>query len=113
MTFDEQVLQSVQEAVLKLLRSGSWLTVDYHNQIKLPPDLIRSVYASIDMDRVKVLVKEQCEERLADAVYNSLATEVATDAKKILSNTELREDCRAYLRTKMREAALAMSEVPK
>ncbi len=69
------------------------------------PGNLREVYQSVDMVRVGEILKVKIEQKVADAILNNLATEVATDVKKIMSNTELREDCRAVIRDKIRQAS--------
>jgi len=103
--FETEITAALRQAILKKIGEAGWLDVGY-GAVKVPPETLRRVYATVDMDRVAVLLKDRIEERIADAMYNSLATEVATDTKQILCNKELREDLRAILRQHMR-AALA------
>lgn len=110
MSFEQDVIQAAQASIIKLISSGDWLKMDYGSKIELPRDMMRSVYSGLDMDLIRQRVKEACEQRVADAVIHAMATEIATDAKKILSNAEIREDVRAFLRAKMREAVTAIAK---
>lgn len=103
--FAEQVQQAAEESIIKALKSGEWLRINYANKVAVTTDQLREVYQGIDMSRVAEILKAKLEQRLADTLFNNLATEVATDVKKIMSNTELREDCRAVIRDKIRQAA--------
>lgn len=102
--FDQQLTEQFQAALLKEIKRGSWLKIDY-GAVSIPSHEIRAAYEKIDMDKVNALILQKIEERVADTIYNSLATEIATDVKKVMSNCELREDCRAVIREKIRAAA--------
>lgn len=100
--FEDRMLQALETSVIKKISEGSWLTIDWHDQIKVGAGMLRGIYDRIDMERVTGLILEKVETHLADKIFNSLATEFATDVKKIMSNSELREDCRATIRAKIR-----------
>ncbi len=100
--FERDIQQAVQSAIVKTLASGDWLTVHWKDRFGVSPERLREVYNSVDMDKVTAIIKEKIEKRIADSLFNALATEIATDVKKIMCNTELREDCRAVIRTKLR-----------
>lgn len=102
MTFEQQVSQAVQSSILKILASGDWLKVDWNNKISIPQSELRAAYDAVDMGRVRQTIVAKIEDKLADTIFHSLATELATDTKRILSNQELREDMRGVLRAKIR-----------
>ena len=99
--FATRVAQAVEEAVVRELAKGSWLQVDYSQRPKIDGDFLRTVYAAIDKPRIVRLVTARCEERVADAIFNSLATELANDVKGILSRSVLREEFREILRLRI------------
>ncbi len=103
--FAEQVQQAAEESIVKALKSGEWLRINYGNKVAVTSEQLREVYQGVDMVKVAGILKAKIEKRVADSIFNNLATEVATDVKKIMSNTELREDCRAVIRDKIRQAA--------
>jgi hypothetical protein len=103
--FAEQMQQAAEESIVNALRSGEWLKLNYANKVDVTSGQLREVYQSIDMSRVIGILKDKLEKRIADTLFNAFATEVATDVKKIMANTELREDCRAVIRDKIRQAA--------
>lgn len=108
-TFDTEVTDAARSAIVKLLGSGEWLRVEWSQRVNIKQAQLRAIYDAVDMDHVQELIKDKIEHRIADAIFNSLATEVATDVKKIMSNTELREDCRAVIRKKIRDTADAVT----
>lgn len=110
MTFSDQALQAVEQSFLKLLRSGEWIKVGYDQKIQIDPAMLRGLYASIDMDRVKALLLPMLERQVADQIMASMATEIGSDVKKIMCNAELREDLRSVIREKIREAAKAVGK---
>lgn len=102
MTFDEKMVEGAQQAVLNLLRKGDWLKIEYNDKVRIDLDTLKEVYNAVDMNRVKMLLKEQCEEHIATIMFNAMASEITTDTKQILSNKELREDIRSIIREKMK-----------
>lgn len=109
MSFDDDIQQAVREALIKLIRSGDWLRLDYNAKLPIDQAFLRRIQNSVNMENVLVKLTDKIEERVADAIFNSMATEIATDVKKIMSNTELREDLRSMLRAKIRAANEAVT----
>lgn len=105
MNFDERIQQAFQDSMVKWIAAGEWLKAEWSQRVSIPQADLASIYKGIDKGRVLELVKERIEGRMADAIFNAMATEIATDVKKIMANTELREDLRAILRQHMRDAA--------
>ncbi len=105
MDFTEKLKQSIEDSVLALVRKGDWLVIPYEKRTTIDAADIRKIYASVSWPRVMELAKKQVEEHLADKIVASLATELATDVKSIMSNKELREDIRATLREMVRKGA--------
>lgn len=103
MTFEQKLAQEIQNSVLKKVRDGNLLDVDWQNRVKIPADKIRQVYANVNWDHVLDSVKSQIEAMIAEKIIHSLATELATDVKQIMCNKELREDLRATLRQMIRD----------
>jgi hypothetical protein len=110
MSFDEDIQQAVRDSLVKLIRSGDWLKLDYNAKIPIDTAFLRRVQSTVNLDHVLAKLADKIEDRIADAIFNSMATEIATDIKRIMSNTELREDLRAVLRAKMREAAAPLKQ---
>ncbi len=102
MGFEEEINEAVRRAVLKELSGGSWLRVEYGKCPTISGATLRKAYERIDMDNVIALVAEGLERKVADKILASLATELGNDVKSIMSNRELREDCRAVIRSKIR-----------
>jgi Flp pilus assembly CpaE family ATPase len=59
---------------------------------------MQGLYNSINWENVRALVISDIERRAADSILNSMATELATDVKQVLSNKELREEVRSFVR---------------
>lgn len=107
MTFEEQLQEAVQHSVLKMVRDGAVVLPDYANRAKVPAAKVQELYDSVDWDRVRTLVIEEVERAVADKILNAMATEMATDIKQILSNKELREEVRGFIRAGIRRVAEA------
>lgn len=103
-TFDEMIMQRVQNALLAEIEKGSWIKVPY-GMIEITPQMLREIFNKVDMAKVSALVLSSVEEMIATKIVHAMATELSNDVKKILSNNELREDLRASIREKIRQAA--------
>lgn len=110
MTFEETVQQAVQHTVIDFIRKGDWLKMDYAARINLDAAWLREMQSKVSMDRVMEIVRDQVEQRIADGIMNSMATEIGTDVKSIMCNKELREDIRAVIRSKIRDAKVAICQ---
>jgi hypothetical protein len=110
LTFEELVVQAAQNAVVALLSKGDWLKLEYADKVPISQADLRGIYAKVDMERVKALVLDKVEERIADTIIGNMAKELGTDVKQIMCNTELREDLRGMLRAKIRESKTALKE---
>lgn len=104
-TFEQRMTEAVQDALVKLVRDGSFIQPQYQNRITIDPQILREIHNSVSLERVKARVQEGVETRMADAILNAMATEFANDVKQILSQRELREDVRAVIRDRIRQAA--------
>lgn len=108
MNFDELLSQAVKHTIIDFIRKGEWMKLDYNARINIDTAWLREMHNRVDMDNVMNLAKIQVEQRIADGIINTMATEIATDVKSIMSNKELREDLRAVLRAKIREVQAAV-----
>lgn len=108
MTFDETLTQAVQHTIVDFIRKGEWMKLDYNARINVDSAWLRDMHSRVDMGNVMALVAGQVEQRIADGIMNSMATEIANDVKSIMCNKELREDIRATIRAKVREAEAAL-----
>lgn len=110
MTFDETLTQAMQNTVIDFIRKGEWMKLDYNARVNIDSTWLCDMHSRIDMGNVMTLVAGHVEQRIADGIMNSMATEVANDVKSIMRNKELREDIRAIIRAKVREAEAALSD---
>lgn len=106
----ERLVSAFEDALVKMVATGEFMRQDYSAKIPLEIGTLRSIYAKVDINRVTARVLENVEIRMADQILNSMATELATDVKQVLSNKELREDIRSMIRDKIRAAANALKE---
>lgn len=96
--FEEALKQAAERSLLKIVMDGGWIQLDYANRFKVPADLLADIYALVDRDALKAAIAKRLEEELADRIVNSLAAEIATDIKQILSVKERREAIREVAR---------------
>jgi hypothetical protein len=109
--FESRLVSAFEDSVVKMVRDGGFVQPNYEARMKIDPAFIRACYDKIDKARVIALVVERGEEHMANAIFNGMATELTSDVKRILSNVELREDIRAIIRTRIREAASALGGI--
>lgn len=108
-SFEQLLTEAVQQSVLKMAREGTLVLPDYSQRAKVPAAKMQELYDSIDWNRVRALCIAQVEERCADTMLNAMATEIATDIKQVLSNKELREEVRSFIRAGIQRVAKASS----
>lgn len=107
MTFDQQLQEAVQHSVLKMVRDGNLVVPDYAARAHVPAAKVQELYNAVDWSRVRELVLADVERAVADKILNAMATEMATDIKQILSNKELREEVRSFIRAGIRRVSEA------
>lgn len=100
-TFDERVKEAAEKAVLQFVSSGGWLLPNYESRLKVPAEWIAECWRLVDADKVRAQLAARIESELADRMVNSMAAELATDIKQILSVKERREMLRALARGHM------------
>lgn len=110
MTFEEQMMQAVEDSVLKMIRDGGFIMPDYANRPRIPSDKVQDIYAAINWDNVRRKVMDKVEDRCADHILNSMATEIANDVKQVLSNKELREEVRTFVRAGIKRVGESVRE---
>lgn len=107
LTFEQRLIEAVQDSVLKMAREGGLVMPEYSQRAKVPPAQLQALYDAIDWQRVRSLCLAQVEEKCADTMLNAMATEIATDIKQVLSNKELREEVRTFIRAGINRVAKA------
>lgn len=92
------IKSSAEKAVLKLISDGNWIDSYSVGKIKLPAEFMADIWKLVDIDKVKERFAQRVEIELADRLVNSIATEMSTDIKQLLSVSERREAIRALAR---------------
>lgn len=107
--FGERMVRAIEDAIIKQVRDGSIIKPDYANSLKIDMALVREAYEQINRDSVRAQITALIENKLADALWNAMATEFATDVKKVLSDNDLRAEIRVYIRNEIRKAGEALA----
>lgn len=107
-TLEEKLQEVVEKSIIEKVSRGHWLTVRT-GRLEMDDKFLKEVYDSVDMDKVLKICVDKLETKLADKILNNMATELATDVKSILSDTQLREEVRFYLRKNIKEKAEKLS----
>ena len=108
--FNEDLVQVIQQKIIKDIGKQELIKVEYGDRVSLPASFIREVYQSLDLTKIKARLVENLENEMADKIANKMITEYANDIKQIMSNQELREDLRHYMRDKIRGISDSISE---
>lgn len=99
--FELEIKNAAEKAVLKIVSDGGWVAPDYANRFKIPADFMADIWKLVDVEKIKTNMAKILEQELAERVINSMAAEIATDVKSILSVKERREALRHYARQNM------------
>ncbi len=111
--FERDLLAAVERVVLKKITDGAWLGVPYASTSgtpKISTEFLKGLFAKVDMGRVTSLVLAKVEERIADKLYNALATEVANDTKSLMCDTKTRDLFRDAIRARIAAVAADAKE---
>lgn len=89
-----QLAEAMHSAMLKQLQSGNFVSPDYANRFRIPQDFLDSIWAAVDVDRLRAELVARLERDVADRIVNALAAEISTDLKSLLSNAAIRKRIR-------------------
>lgn len=110
-TFEEAVKEAAEKAVLDFIQKGGWLMPNYESRLKIPAEWIADCWKLVDPVKLKQQIANRLESELADRMINSMAAELATDIKQILSVKERREMLRGLAREHM-DAVMKVGVTP-
>jgi hypothetical protein len=97
-TLEEACVSAFKSSLFESIERADFVTIDHRNKISLPKDFLEEIWQSIDIESVKVKIKERLEDELANKLVNHMAAEIATDIKSVLSIKERREAIRGVVR---------------
>ena len=106
---EQAIKVAAEKAVLKYVSEGGWLLPNYESRFKVPAEWVAACWKLVDSEKVKQQVATRIESELAERMVNSMAAELATDVKQILSVKERREMLRGLARDHM-DAVMAAGE---
>jgi len=96
--FEQAVKTAAEKSVLKIISGGQWVAPDYSNRFKFPKEFMEDIWKLVDYAKIKQQMAKRIEEELANKIINSMAAELSTDVKQLLSVSERREALRAVAR---------------
>jgi cobalamin biosynthesis protein CbiD len=104
----EDFMNKLQERIFQniLNRADDLIKIDYYHRPLLPNDIIREAWEKVDKDKLIQEIAKNIEKRMAEKIVNSIAAEISTDIKQVLSVKERREE----IRSKAREIIKEMSK---
>ncbi len=97
--FEAAVKQAAEQAIMKSVKQGDWININYADRAKLPTSFMQQIWDLVDQEKLKTLLAERLEQELVDRIVNHIAAELATDIKQILSVKERREAIRSIARS--------------
>jgi len=92
--FEDDLKQSMEQAILKMVKSGDLIQPSYESRVKIPETFIKEVWNMVDTEKIKIEMAINIEKVLADQITNRLASEIASDVKSVLSVKHRREAIR-------------------
>ena len=93
----DRIQQAFEDALIKMIRSGEALKIDYNSKIDVGKEL-KKAYEMIDYNKVYARISELLEEELAQKIVNKIVTEMGTDIKNLMSNATVRDDFKFLMR---------------
>lgn len=91
MTFEEDVLNAVQQTILKGIREVKFFDHWHNNRLVIPEDIVKEAFSTIDREKILNMVRASIEEQIAKTMTGQLLTEIATDTKRFMSDNETRK----------------------
>ncbi len=96
--FEKDLLNSVKCSMVKQIDKTDFIQIQYDSRPKLPADFMQRAWEMVDQDSVIEKLSKRLEDELVDRLVNSIAAEMATDIKQVLSVKERREAVRSLVR---------------
>ena len=112
-TFEQKLLASAQQQILKMFSDGSLVMPDYANRIKIPADLVQKIYSLIDYDQVLELLRPKINELVAKKILHVLTEELSADVKKTMSTGPIRDKLKATLTVELAKVVHVADELAK
>lgn len=98
MSFDKKLIEVVQNQIVNSIQKADLLQLRYDERFKLPDYFIQECWDLVDKESLKANLAKRIESELVDRLINSIASEMATDIKQVLSVKERREAVRQVVR---------------
>jgi len=111
--FEQKLLASAQQQILKMFSDGSLVMPDYANRIKIPADLVQKIYSLIDYDAVLELLRPKINELVAKKILHVLTEELSADVKKTMSTGPIRDKLKATLTVELAKVVHVADELAK
>lgn len=108
-TLEDELLNVVTNSIKKQIARGSWLIVR-GGSVEVDKNFLQDIYKSVDMEKVKQSLVPLIENKIAENIFNSMATEISNDVKKILSDRDLRDRFRFFLRSEIEKIEGVVNE---
>ena len=110
--FEKEFTSAIQASILATVRKADFVRIEYNDRPRIDAALMAEAQKMVNRERIREELTRIVETRMADAIWNAMATELATDMKKVLSDMEMRAEIRVYLREKMRGLASGLTDAP-
>jgi len=94
MTFEEEMIQRVQNALLEQIRSCRFIEHHHIDRKSVPQDIVQKAWDGLDWEGILQEVSEQLNKQVVSLIVNNMITETKTDVKKLLAVQEVREQLR-------------------
>lgn len=98
MSFEEQVKEAAEHAVVDFVRKGGWLVLPLRERITIPAEWMQEAWKRVDIEKIRDQLTDRLESEIVDRIIIQIANEITLDLKQILEIKERREMLRALMR---------------
>lgn len=99
--------KAVTDILLQEVKNHVYASRDSYTQSYDVRGFINQVWKEIDLEAIRKEVREEIQHIIAKTIVNKMQTEIGTDVKAIMSNTNIRGDFKCML-LKMTEEILSV-----
>jgi len=91
----------LKNSILNQVKKAELISTPYSDRRPLPKEFIDKMWASVDWDVILVVVKQELERRICNAIIGNMETEVKNDVKSVLNISGVRAKLRAEIYPKL------------
>lgn len=103
LTFEEQIAEELRRAIIKEIKTTSFVRLQYEQKKMLPNHVLEDLWATINWVEVIEQIRPAVQTRICNTIVGAMETEIKTDVKKLLAVSGVREKLRIEVYPKLME----------